>query len=64
MIDIEEETKVIYGEQDIINDTIELIPLAKNCIDSCMDSDAPSTFVIPNHPITKVFTDAKARVYR
>ena len=26
-----------------------------------MDPDAPSTFVIPNHPITKVFTEAKAR---
>jgi two-component system, OmpR family, sensor histidine kinase VicK len=26
-----------------------------------MDSDAPSTFIIPDHPITKVFTEAKAR---
>lgn len=59
--DIEETTEVIYGEENIIKDTIELIPSAKKCIDACMDSDAPSTFVIPNHPITEVFTEAKAR---
>lgn len=59
--DVEEKTEVIYGEQNIIKDTIELIPSAKKCIDACMDPDAPSTFVIPNHPITKVFTEAKAR---
>lgn len=59
--DIEEKTEVIYGEENIIRDTIELIPSAKKCIDACMDPDAPSTFVIPNHPITKVFVEAKAR---
>src|SRR6188472_1135301 len=61
MMDIEEKTKVIYGDQNIIDDTVKLISLAKKTICACMDFDAPSTFVIPNHPITRVYVDAKAR---
>jgi hypothetical protein len=31
---------------------------------ACMDSVAPSTFVIPNHPITQVFRETKERGIR
>jgi two-component system sensor histidine kinase VicK len=61
LADVEEKTEVIYGVENIINDTIERISAAKEFIDGCMDSSAPSTFVIPNHPITHVFRNAKRR---
>jgi two-component system, OmpR family, sensor histidine kinase VicK len=59
--DIEQKTEIIYGEQNIINDTVERLSAAKERVDACMDSIAPSTFVIPNHPITQVFRDTKKR---
>ena len=62
--DIEEKTEVIYGAENIINDTIERLSGSKECIDACMDSIAPSTFVIPNHPITQVFRESKERGIR
>lgn len=62
--DVEEKTEVIYGVENIINDTVERISAAKECIDACMDSSAPSTFVIPNHPITQVFRGSKRRGIR
>ena len=33
MTDIAEKTEVIYGEENIVKDTVELIPSAKKCID-------------------------------
>ena len=62
--DLEEKTEVIYGVENIINDTVKRISAAKECIDACMDSSAPSTFVIPNHPITQVFSDTNRRGIR
>lgn len=59
--EVEEKTEVIYGDQNIINDTVERLSAAKERVDACMDSIAPSTFVIPNHPITQVFRDTKKR---
>ena len=33
MTDIAEKTEVIYCEENIVKDTVELIPSAKKCID-------------------------------
>lgn len=54
---IEEKTEVIYGAENIINDTLEELYAAKESVDNCIDSIAPSMFVIPNHPVTKAFRD-------
>jgi two-component system sensor histidine kinase VicK len=44
----------------MIHDTIELISAAN----ASMDPSAPSTFVIPNHPITQICRDTKIRGIR
>ena len=58
---LEQKTEVIYGDLNIINDTVERLSAAKERVDACMDSIAPSTFVIPSHPVTQVFRDTKKR---
>jgi hypothetical protein len=43
-IDVEERTGVIYGSESIINDTLERLYAAKESVDNCIDSTAPSPF--------------------
>ncbi|MGC1131757.1 MAG: hypothetical protein WA941_02950, partial [Nitrososphaeraceae archaeon] len=62
--DIEEKTEVIYGADNIINDTLERLSAAKESVDNCIDSTAPSMFVVPNHPVTRAFRDLKKRGIR
>ena len=62
--DIEEKTEVIYGAENIVNDTLERLYAAKEYVDNCVDSTAPSMFVIPNHPVTKAFRDLKEKGIR
>jgi two-component system sensor histidine kinase VicK len=62
--DIEEKTEVIYGAENIINDTLERLSAAKESVDNCIDSTAPSMFVVPNHPVTSAFRDLKKRGIR
>jgi two-component system, OmpR family, sensor histidine kinase VicK len=57
----EEKTEVIYGSEDIINNTLQLLSKCKSKTDNCTDSAGPSIFVIPNHPITKAFIGLKER---
>jgi two-component system, OmpR family, sensor histidine kinase VicK len=57
----EEKTDVIYGSEDIINNTLQLLSKCKSKTDNCTDSAGPSIFVIPNHPITKAFIGLKER---
>ncbi|MGH9982769.1 MAG: ATP-binding protein [Nitrososphaeraceae archaeon] len=61
---IEEKTEVIYGAENIINDTLERLSAAKESVDNCIDSTAPSMFVVPNHPVTRAFRDLKERGIR
>jgi two-component system, OmpR family, sensor histidine kinase VicK len=63
-VDIEEKTEVIYGAENIINDTLERLSAAKESVDNCIDSIAPSMFVVPNHPVTRAFRDLKERGIR
>jgi two-component system, OmpR family, sensor histidine kinase VicK len=62
--DVEEKTEVIYGAENIINDTLERLYAAKESVDNCIDSTAPSIFVIPNHPVTRAFRDLKKKGIR
>jgi two-component system, OmpR family, sensor histidine kinase VicK len=62
--DVEEKTEVIYGAKDIVNDTIERLYAATEYVDNCIDSTAPSMFVIPNHPVTKAFRDLRQKGIR
>jgi hypothetical protein len=62
--DVEEKTEVIYGAENIINDTVERHSAAKECVDICIDSTAPSMFVVPNHPVTQAFRESKERGIR
>ena len=59
--DVEEKTEVIYGDENIINDTLERLYAAKESVANCIDSTAPSMFVIPNHPVTRAFRDLKEK---
>jgi two-component system sensor histidine kinase VicK len=62
--DVEEKTEVMYGAENIINETLELLSAAKESVDNCIDSTAPSMFVIPNHPVTRMFRDLKEKGIR
>ena len=57
---LEQKTEVIYGDLNIINDTVERLSAAMERVDQ-LDSIAPSTFVIPSHPVTQVFRDTQKR---
>jgi two-component system sensor histidine kinase VicK len=57
----EERTKVIYGAENIIEYALNIISTLKSSVDNCMDSNSPSMFVIPDHPITKAYQDMKKR---
>src|SRR5918996_4420624 len=62
--DVEEKTEVMYGAENIVNETLELLSAAKESVDNCIDSTAPSIFLIPNHPVTKMFRDLKKKGIR
>ena len=62
--DVEEKTEVMYGAENIVNETLELLSAAKESVDNCIDSTAPSIFLIPNHPVTKMFRDLKEKGIR
>jgi two-component system, OmpR family, sensor histidine kinase VicK len=62
--DVEEKTEVIYGDENIINDTLEVYSVLKESLDICNDSRGPSMFVIPNHPVTKAYRELKERGIR
>jgi hypothetical protein len=63
-IDVEEKTEIIYGDENIIRDTLEVYSVLTNSIDICNDSNGPSMFVIPNHPVTKVYRELRERGIR
>jgi hypothetical protein len=62
--DIEEKTEVIYGAENIIRYALNIISLLKKSVDNCIDSNGPSMFVIPNHPITRAYREMKKRGIR
>jgi hypothetical protein len=59
-----EKTEVIYGAENIVNKTLQALSRCKSQVDNCIDSSAPSMFVIPNHPITNSFRELKRRGIR
>jgi hypothetical protein len=61
LADIEEKTEVIYGEENIINATLQLFSIARSTLNCCIDSTGPSMLVIPKHPITKAHYVMKER---
>jgi hypothetical protein len=63
-IDVEEKTEVIYGDENIIRDTLEVYSVLTNSIDICNDSNGPSMFVIPNHPVTNAYRELRERGIR
>jgi hypothetical protein len=63
-INVEEKTEVIYGDENIIRDTLEVYSVLTNSIDICNDSNGPSMFVIPNHPVTRAYRELRERGIR
>lgn len=61
---VEEKTEVIYGAENIINHALNIISVLKKSVDNCTDSNGPSMFVIPNHPITNAYRELKKRGIR
>ena len=55
----EEKTEIIYGEDNIIKSTLEVLSECENQADTCTDSIGPSIFVILNHPVTMAFQELK-----
>ena len=62
--DVEEKTEDVYGDENIINDTLRIYSILKRSLDICNDSRGPSMFVIPNHPVTKAYRELKERGIR
>jgi two-component system, OmpR family, sensor histidine kinase VicK len=60
----EEKTEVLYDPDEIIQRALNSYQIVKHTLDVCMDSTAPSMFVIPEHPITKGYFDMKVRGIR
>jgi two-component system, OmpR family, sensor histidine kinase VicK len=63
-INVEEKTEVIYGDENIIRDTLEVYSVLTNSFDICNDSNGPSMFVIPNHPVTRAYRELRERGIR
>ena len=63
-INVEEKTEVIYGDENIIRDTLEVYSVLTNSLDICNDSNGPSMFVIPNHPVTRAYRELRERGIR
>ena len=60
----EEKTAVIYGAENIVNKTLQDLSRCKSQVDNCIDSNAPSMFANPNHPVTMAFRELKKRGIR
>ena len=60
----EEKTEVIYGPENIINNTLQALSRCKIQVDNCVDSSGPSMFVVPNQPIPIAFRELKERGIR
>jgi two-component system sensor histidine kinase VicK len=58
---LEEKTEVIYGAEKIVEYALNHISVLRSYVDNCIDSNSPSNFVIPNHPITRAYQDMKRR---
>lgn len=58
---VAEKTEVIYGDENIINDTLKIYSVLKEYLDICNDFRGPSMFVIPNHPVTKAYKELNER---
>ena len=61
---VEENTEVIYGDENITNDTLKVHSSIKEYLDICNDSKGTSMFVIPNHPMTNSLQELKERGIR
>ena len=62
--DVEEKTEVMYGDENIINDTLRIYSVLRRYLDICNDFRGPSMFVIPNHPVTEAYRELKERGIR
>ena len=62
--DVEEKTEVIYGAENIVKYVLNTISILRESVNNCIDSNGPSMFVIPNHPITNAYRELKARGIR
>jgi hypothetical protein len=58
----EEKTEVVYDQNEIIRRAVDSYYALKHTCDVCTDSDGPSIFVIPGHPVTKGYWDMKKEV--
>lgn len=54
-------TEVLYDQEDIVRWTVQTFTGAKFRSDICADENGPSLFLIPDHPVTKVFGKLKER---
>lgn len=61
---VEEKTEVVHGAENIVKYALDTISGLKVYVDNCVDSNGPSIFVIPNHPITKAYREMKERGIR
>jgi hypothetical protein len=60
---LREITEVIRGIENIVDETVTHFTALKRYQDICADSNAPSMFVIPDHPVTKAYQELKEEVY-
>jgi hypothetical protein len=60
----EGKTAVIYGAENIVNKTLQELSRCKSQVDNCIDSNAPSLFVKPTHPVAMAFQELKKRGMR
>jgi two-component system, OmpR family, sensor histidine kinase VicK len=58
---LEENIEVIYGAENIIDYGLKNCSRAKRQVDILSDSNGPSIFVIPGHPITMAFREFKPK---
>ena len=61
---VEEITEVIRGIENIVDETVTHFTTLKRYQDICADSNAPSMFIIPDHPVTKAYQELKKRGIR
>jgi two-component system, OmpR family, sensor histidine kinase VicK len=57
----QEITEVLYDQEDIVKWTVQTFTDLKYRSDICADENGPSLFLIPDHPVTKVFGKLKER---
>lgn len=54
-------TEVLFDQEDIVRWTVQTFTGIKFRSDICADETGPSLFLIPDHPVTKVFGELKGR---